>query len=152
MRKEREILKDISHPALGHGQINAGLRVEEYALAHGNGPGGRSGQARHRVEQCRLAGPRSSEQDAEAGGSVEVDVQGKRRIKAGGGADARDEPGSQDCTWGWGQLHQRLGRGCTSGRWLSVSQFGTYWALPQRADGLQLFLSCADLGGDHTRK
>lgn len=116
MRKKREILKHISHPALGHGQINAGLRVEEYALAHGNGPGGRSGQACHAVEYCGLAGPRSSEQDGEAGGSREVHVQGKKRINAGGGADARGEPGSQGSARGRGQLQEGVGSDWTSGR------------------------------------
>ena len=52
MRKQREILQDVSHPAFGHGNVRVGICVEQDALTYGDLPCVQSGEPGHAIEQC----------------------------------------------------------------------------------------------------
>ena len=75
MRKQCEILQDISHAAFGDWKILARVRVKQKPIANVNSTRVRRGQSGYAIEQRSFTGPRRAEKNGKSGGGAELHVE-----------------------------------------------------------------------------
>src|SRR5580765_486384 len=75
VRKQGEVLKDVSDFAIANRNVGSGVRVEQNPRADAYGARVGSGEPHDAVEQRGLAGARGSEDYVEAGWRGEIDVE-----------------------------------------------------------------------------
>src|SRR5208283_554379 len=93
IRKEGQILKNVSYATPGHGNVDGGVRSryllsEQNSLPHTHSARIRRGQSGDAVEHCGFSRARGAEEDGEAGSGPEVYL--KRELAVGGGETFAD--------------------------------------------------------------